>query len=145
MNFKPTILLLASGLFWTVLPVYARAAQEKDYLSALEADKIRDAETSNERIRLFLAFAEDRLKKFQYELEHPSSNRHGDMLNALLNAYIGCVDDAASHPPQTLTRPERAGWSLRAKRETLSGHLVSRGDVQYGSCRAAYFMGKWMP
>ena len=79
------------------LPVVrAHAMQEKDYLTALEADKIRDAENdNNERIRLFLSFAEDRLKKFQYELEHPSQNRHGDMLNSLLNAYIGCVDDAA--------------------------------------------------
>ena len=39
--------------------------------------------------------AEDRLKKFQYELDHPSTNRHPDMLNSLLNAYVGCVDDAA--------------------------------------------------
>jgi hypothetical protein len=73
----------------------ARPAVQKDYLSNLEADKIRDAETVNERIKLFLTFAEDRLKKFQYELQHPSSNRHSDMLNSLLNAYVGCVDDAA--------------------------------------------------
>jgi hypothetical protein len=73
----------------------ARILLQKDYLSSVEADKIRDAETANERIKLFLAFAADRLKKFQYELEHPSSNRHSDMLNSLLNAYIGCVDDAA--------------------------------------------------
>src|ERR1700720_847153 len=72
----------------------SRAAQ-KDYLSALEADKIRDAENTNERVKLFLTFAEDRLKKFQYELEHPSGTRHIDMLNSLLNAYGGCVDDAA--------------------------------------------------
>jgi hypothetical protein len=75
--------------------VHAGTPQKKDYLSALEADKIRDAETVNERIKLFLSFAEDRLKKFQYELDHPSSNRHGDMLNSLLNSYVGCVDDAA--------------------------------------------------
>jgi hypothetical protein len=83
--------------FVLTLPVIARArtAQQKDYLSALEADKIRDAETVNERIKLFLTFADDRLKKFQYELEHPSSNRHADMLNSMLNAYVGCVDDAA--------------------------------------------------
>jgi hypothetical protein len=74
--------------------VPSRAAQ-KDYLSALEADKIRDAESTNERIKLFLTFAEDRLKKFQYELQHPSSNKHAEMLNALVNAYVGCVDDAA--------------------------------------------------
>jgi len=74
---------------------HAGAPQKKDYLTALEADKIRDAETTNDRIKLFLTFAEDRLKKFQYELEHPSTNRHVDMLNSLLNAYSGCVDDAA--------------------------------------------------
>ena len=68
---------------------------QKDYLSALEADKIRDAETTNDRIKLFISFAEDRLKKFQYELQHPSSNKHPEMLNALMNAYVGCVDDAA--------------------------------------------------
>jgi hypothetical protein len=75
--------------------VLARLPQQKDYLTALEADKIRDAESTNDRIKLFLTFAEDRLKKFQYELEHPSTNRHGDMLNSLLNAYVGCIDDAA--------------------------------------------------
>jgi hypothetical protein len=70
-------------------------AQQKDYLSAGEADKIRDAETTNERIKLFLTFADDRLKKFQYELEHPSANKHDQMLNSLMNGYSGCVDDAA--------------------------------------------------
>jgi len=73
----------------------ARAPQQKDYLSALEADKIRDAETSNERIKLFLTFADDRLKKFQYELDHPSQSKHDQLLNALMNAYAGCLDDAA--------------------------------------------------
>ena len=118
MNFKSTILLLAAGLFWTVLPTYARAAQDKDYLSALEADKIRDSETSNERIKLFLSFAEDRLKKFQYEIEHPSSNRHAEMLNALLNAYVGCVDDAADTIQLGIEKQEdiRKGVDLMASR-----------------------------
>ena len=88
-------LLLTSLLLAGPPLARARAPQQKDYLSSVEADKIRDAETVNERIKLFLSFADDRLKKFQYELEHPSSNRHGDMLNLLLNAYIGCVDDAS--------------------------------------------------
>lgn len=78
------------------LPGVARAQRpDKDYLSAIEADKIRDAETTNERIKLFLEFADDRLKKFQYELEHPSPTKHSEMLNFLMNSYIGCVDDAA--------------------------------------------------
>lgn len=88
--------------------------QQKDYLSSLEADKIRDAETTNDRVKLFLTFADDRLKKFQYELEHPSGNRHGDMLNSLLNAYAGCVDDAADLIQLGIERQEniRAGIDL---------------------------------
>ncbi len=87
--------LLAMVLVGAAANTAADAAQKKDYLSAVEADKIRDAETTDERIKLFLAFADDRLKKFQYELEHPSMNHHPEILNALMNAYIGCVDDAA--------------------------------------------------
>jgi hypothetical protein len=95
MRFIVRLFLLVSCMLAAAALVRAATPQQKDYLSSLEADKIRDAETVNERIKLFLTFAEDRLKKFQYELEHPSSNRHGDMLNSLLNAYVGCVDDAA--------------------------------------------------
>ena len=96
MTTKQRLLLFPLCLFLACPAIRAYAAQQKDYLTAVEADKIRDAENdNNERIRLFLTFAEDRLKKFRYELEHPSSNRHEDMLNSLLNAYIGCVDDAA--------------------------------------------------
>ena len=91
--------VLSLAFFFMLLPGISPAARaqrpEKDYLTSLEADKIRDAETPNERIKLFLLFAEDRLKKFQYELEHPASNKHMEMLNFLINSYVGCIDDAA--------------------------------------------------
>lgn len=78
------------------LPSPVRAQRpEKDYLTSMEADKIREAETPNDRVKLFLLFADDRLKKFQYELEHPSGNKHTEMLNFLINSYVGCIDDAA--------------------------------------------------
>lgn len=72
------------------------APQKKEYLSESEADKIRDAETPGERIRLFVAFAEDRLKKFQYELTRTvPERRRSEILNGLMNAYASCFDDAA--------------------------------------------------
>ena len=73
----------------------ARSPQDKDYLTSVEADKIRDAETTNDRIVLFINFADDRLKKFQYELDHPAQSRHAETLNYMMNSYIGCVDDAS--------------------------------------------------
>jgi hypothetical protein len=95
--FLVTFFAAGAALHGWTWPALAQPAQEtqKDYLSAIEADKIRDAETPNERITLFLSFAEDRLKKIQYELEHPSLDKHAEMMNGLLNAYVGCVDDAA--------------------------------------------------
>ena len=97
---------------------FARSPQQKDYLSALEADQIRDAETTNDRVKLFMTFADDRLKKFQYELGHPSSNKHEDILNALLNAYVGCVDDAADLLQLGIHKQEniRKGIDLMATR-----------------------------
>jgi hypothetical protein len=69
---------------------------QKDYLSETEADKIRDAVTPPERIKLYISFADDRLKKFQYELTRTvPEGRRVEILNGLLNAYVGCMDDAA--------------------------------------------------
>ena len=116
---------LLSKLFFVFLSLalyagntLARPPQQKDYLTAFEADKIRDAETTNDRVKLFLTFADDRLKKFQYELEHPSPNKHEDILNAFLNAYVGCVDDAADLIQLGIHKQEniRKGIDLMAAR-----------------------------
>lgn len=87
-------LLLAACSLAVIAPLAAQG--KKEYLSELEADKIRDADTPAERIKLFLSFAADRIKKLQYELSRPSPDRRRpERLNALLNGYAGCVDDAA--------------------------------------------------
>lgn len=70
--------------------------QQPDYLSDAEADQIRDADTPSQRIKLYLSFAEDRLKKFDYELNRKVPEaRRSEILNGLLNGYSGCVDDGA--------------------------------------------------
>jgi hypothetical protein len=109
-----TLLIVAGG---TAVTVIAQAPQ-KDYLSNQEADKIRDAETANARIKLFIEFADDRLKKFQYELDHPSPTNHPQMLNYLMNSYVGCVDDAADLMQLGVEKQEnvRAGIDLIAAR-----------------------------
>lgn len=109
--------LAAFAAFFFISAAYGQATQ-KDYLTALEADKIRDADTPNERIKLFLQYADDRLKKFQYELDHPSANRHAEMLNYLMNSYIGCVDDASDLIQEGIEKQQnvRAGVDLMAKK-----------------------------
>jgi hypothetical protein len=71
-------------------------AQKKDYLSQTEADKLRDSDTPSERIKLLISFADDRVKKLQYEFAHPGDTLHrAERLNSLINGYSGCLDDAA--------------------------------------------------
>jgi hypothetical protein len=76
----------------TITPAFA---QKKDYLSDNEADQIRDSETPNDRIKLFISFAADRIKKLQYEFAHPAELHRDDRINTLINAYAGCIDDAS--------------------------------------------------
>lgn len=88
--------------------------EKKEYLSDIEADKIRDAVTPAERIKLFVTFAEDRLKKFQYELNRKTPERkRAEILNSMLNAYVGCVDDAADQID--LAREKQADIRLAIK------------------------------
>src|SRR5882724_10741312 len=78
--------LCASILAAATLLVSPGGAQsQKDYLSSTEAAKVREAYDPNERIRLFLSFASDRLKQLQYELDHPANTvRRAERLNGLL-------------------------------------------------------------
>jgi len=111
------ILLAASFILLCIASVNAQTVK-KDYLSDYEADKIRDAETPNERIKLFVQFADERLKKFQYELDHPSASRHAEILNYLMNSYIGCVDDASDLIQEGIEKQQnvRAGVDLMANK-----------------------------
>lgn len=89
-------------LAFLIIPVAGRGrpavyqSQKKDYLTETEADKIREAYEPADRIKLFIDFADDRLKKFQYELNRQVPERQRvEILNNLMNGYAGCVDDAA--------------------------------------------------
>lgn len=74
----------------------AGAAQGPDYLTSIEADKIRDADLPHVRIKLFVEFAADRLTKFKYELSRGRADRQRNLrLQSLLDGYMGCMDDAA--------------------------------------------------
>jgi hypothetical protein len=87
--------------------VTASPQHKKDYLSPLEAEQIRDATTVSERVRLFLGFAADRLRKIDYELERKEKDREwSERMWGLINAYTGCVDDAADFLQAGLEKQE---------------------------------------
>jgi hypothetical protein len=87
-------LIMLAALVSTAVAM--RAQEKKDYLSDTEADKIREATTPSAKMVLFVTFADDRIAKLKYSLAHPTTDRRrAEQLNALINAYTGCIDDAA--------------------------------------------------
>ena len=141
-----SLALLALVALGAVLSPSARPAapapppqhQKKDYLSEAEADKIRDAETQSERIKLYISFADDRLKKFQYELDRKTpERRRSDILNGLLNGYAGCVDDDADQIAVAEEKQADIHGALKVmvekgKEFTAILDKLSQGGSEYG-------------
>jgi hypothetical protein len=90
-------LFLASILNAMPARVAHAAPQKKEYLSELEADKIREAGATGPRIVLYATFASDRIKKLKYEFAHfdNTDQKRTERLNNIFNGYTGCIDDAA--------------------------------------------------
>lgn len=111
---KPTAVLavavVTAALAWALAGRAARAQDQPDYLSPAEANKVRDAYAPNDRIRLFIGFAGDRLKKLQYELHLTSPQYHRrQILNSLLEAYAHCMDEASDR----IDEAEHSGAPIR--------------------------------
>lgn len=88
-------------------------AQRREYLKDEEIAKIRDAQEPNERTKLFLKFASERLLRFQQLLANPGMDdkqapSRREALNDLLAGFTACVDDAA----ETLETGSKRGAQL---------------------------------
>ncbi|HEV2387116.1 MAG TPA: hypothetical protein VGS20_07650 [Candidatus Acidoferrales bacterium] len=100
-------------------PAAAPAQTGQDYLTQTEAEQIRDAESANERVKLFLDFGADRLRRFQYELHISKPGaRQADYLNDLMDAFSACIDDADGRIKDAMSGGEdvREGIKLLRKR-----------------------------
>jgi len=120
-----------------------RAAQpqmkKKDYLSPLEADQIRDAATISERVRLFLGFAADRLRKIDYELERKDKDRQwNERISGLINAYTGCVDDAADLLEAGLEKQENLRPGTKELDKRTKEFLPKLHDLQGNALLASF-------
>jgi hypothetical protein len=109
----------------------AAPRQKKDYLSEVEADKIRDAGVTGPRIVLFAGFASDRIKKLQYEFAHfdAADQKRTDRLNALINSYTGCIDDAADLIELGIEKQEDIRAGVKAMEKGIKEFLPYLQDL----------------
>lgn len=95
MSAKPCMLLLLAAALVVPAKAFARP-QQSDFLTQTEAEKVRNADSPNARIGLFLDFAADRLRRFEHELQMKETGPlRVDFLNDLLDSFSSCVDEAS--------------------------------------------------
>ena len=133
-NWVP-VAVFAAFVFHATAPLMpARAAtvsrpatqdEQRDYLSDDEAEKIRDDQTAAGRIKLYLSFAQDRIDKFDYELNRPEHEaQYDDILNNLMNGYVGCVDDAADQIDVAQEKQEDIRAAVKEMKEKDTAFLA---------------------
>ena len=127
----PGILLLLAAVLSAAPAARTTVPQKKEYLSEAEADKIRDAGMTGPRIVLYAAFAGDRVKKLQYEFAHmdAADQKRTDRLNNLINAYTGCIDDAADLVDLGIEKQEDIRDGVKALQAQIKGALPYLQDL----------------
>lgn len=132
--------LLSAAALFAPLPAPAAPPQNKDYLTPIEADKVRDATSPSEKVKLLLSFAADRLKRFELELKRPAAGPHrSEILNGLLNGYSGCVDDAADFIEDALDRHEDVHEGIREMQKQAPKFLEELKKLEAGGPELASY------
>jgi hypothetical protein len=109
---------------------FARPPQ-RDFLTQTEADKIRDAESANERIKLFLDFAGDRLFRFKRELKLQGRGpRWADFLNDLLDSFSSCVDAATNRISDAISQGEDVRAGIDDVKKRVPGFLADLEKIK---------------
>jgi hypothetical protein len=95
-----------------VLAAAPTVAAQTDYLTPEEVTQVRDAQEPNQRVKLFLGFAQDRFGRFQTALAEKDAQP--EALDDLLNDFINAVDDTAEALDMAM---DRGGVDLRKTRK----------------------------
>ena len=113
---KPVCMVALLALAASVAPAQA---QQPDYLTPEEIEQAREVQEPNQRVELFLKFADLRLAAFEKALQ-PGPGAEPPrpyQLKDLLNDFIRAVDDTTDKTQQPL---ERGGMELKKARDRIN-------------------------
>lgn len=112
------------------MPALAGQAQQ-DFLTRTESEEIRDADSSNARISLFLEFAADRLQRFEHELQVKSTGPlRSDFLNDLLDSFTSCVDEASDRVGDAMSSGEDPSAGIKDIQKRVPQFLAELKKIQ---------------
>jgi len=115
------------------LAVSPAAVQQPDYLTKEEVEQAREIQEPNQKVELFLKFADARLAAFEKALQPATGAEplRPYQLKDLLNDFIRAVDDTTD---KTLQPVERGGVEMKKGRDKINvkgrEFLKRLGDIQ---------------
>ena len=125
------LVLVLAALALTSGVTVSIAQEPTDFLSPSEADKVRNAPDSKDRIKLFIAFAGDRLKKLQYELTLTSPQMHKEQIvNGLLDAYSHCMDEATDRIDEARDHGAQIRSAIKDMEKQGKGYLQALQGIE---------------
>lgn len=130
MPVKSWVILLVAAALSAPVTALARP-QQHDYLTQSEAEQIRDADSANARVGLFLNFAADRLRRFQQELQMKGSGPlRADFLSDLLDSFSACVDEASSRIDDAIDDGEDVRGGIQDIRKRVPQFLIELQKIK---------------
>lgn len=104
-------------------------AQQRDFLTADEADQVRLAQDPNERLKLYLHFAKQRLDLIQQAASQEKAGR-SKLLHDLLEDYTSIVDAIDTVTEDALKRSVDVALGVQAVAETQKEMLAQLEKIR---------------
>ncbi|MGD0015076.1 MAG: hypothetical protein ABSD56_11745 [Bryobacteraceae bacterium] len=110
--------LLVLALAMCAIPSVA----QRDFLAADEVDRVREAQDPNDRLKLYLEFARQRLDQVQQLVKEQKAGR-GSMIHDLLEEYGQIIDAIDTVADDALQRKLDVALVMKAVAEAETGFL----------------------
>jgi len=116
-------------LVWALLAAPLAAQQQRDFLTSDEADQIREAQAPNDRLALYIQFAQQRMSQVEHWLAKEKAGR-SILIHDALDDYANIIDAIDTVADDALKRHQDIKLGIAAVAAAEKEMLASLQKIQ---------------